>query len=284
MSSGLYNTSMPSLVSSFIAFSALLVGLNHGAPNLVERNGCNADNALRALRATQRAPLATTFCRAYIDIPTVTVTVTATPSVALERLGRRSSVPVPDFMSQYPASRISSACSCLSLPPATTTQTVYPPKPTSFYLKAISGSHKGQYLASQLADATDSNLIYTSKIGQAVIFSIGPDDSTLQYTESDLPSGIPTVFIAYLNPGRQQEQLFFASQETLDALGPTGGYSPGFGLADDLTLMAVNGQDPQGLNPTVFETCGDLVWLGLSVGSDMGVPCEAVTFVAVAAV
>jgi hypothetical protein len=273
---------MPSHVSFVAALIVFLAGLSLGAPNLVERSGCNADNALRALRATQRAAVATPFCRAYIDIPTVTITVTATPTVVPERLARQSSVPIPTFISQYPASRISSACSCLSLPPATATQTVFPPKPTSFYLKATSGSHTGEYLQSQLADPTDSNLIYTSDVSQAAIFSISPDDSTLQYTEYGLPSGVPTTFIAYLNPGREQEQLFFASQETLDALGPEDGYSPKFELANDLALVAVNGQDPQGFNPSVFETCGGLVWLGVSVGSDMGVACEGVTFVAVA--
>jgi hypothetical protein len=129
-------------------------------------------------------------------------------------------------------------------------------------------------------DDTDSNLVYTPNLAQAAIFSISTDDATLQYVEYGLPSGVPTLFIAYLNPGRKQEQLFFASQETLDALG-SGGYSPKFELANDLKLVAVNGRDPQGLNPTVLETCGKLVWLGVSVGSDMGVACEGVTFVAV---
>ncbi|KEY74484.1 hypothetical protein S7711_10856 [Stachybotrys chartarum IBT 7711] len=125
---------------------------------------CNADNALRALRATQRAAVATPFCQQYISVPTSTATVTITPTTFVSStavvtetnvytefvletnivtltidatntvtvtqtitvphtFAKRTEVPVPSFMSQYPASRISSACSCLSVPPPSTTVT-----------------------------------------------------------------------------------------------------------------------------------------------------------------
>ncbi|MCJ1380067.1 hypothetical protein MMC17_003170 [Xylographa soralifera] len=57
---------------------------------------CNADNCLRALRG--HSPQALTFCHDFLSIAPVTSTVTALPS----------------YVSQYPESRISSACSCLS--------------------------------------------------------------------------------------------------------------------------------------------------------------------------
>lgn len=58
---------------------------------------CNADNVLRALR--NNAANASPFCSTYTNQP------------------------LPTYISQYPASRISSACSCLITPSPTPTST-----------------------------------------------------------------------------------------------------------------------------------------------------------------
>lgn len=66
---------------------------------------CNADNVLRALRAN--APKASPFCSTYTLPP--------------------PNQPLPTYVSQYPASRVSSGCSCLITPGSTalTTATTF---------------------------------------------------------------------------------------------------------------------------------------------------------------
>ncbi|MCJ1257540.1 hypothetical protein MMC24_005366 [Lignoscripta atroalba] len=99
-----------------------------------KRAACNSDNVLRALLA--RSSSATSFCQTFINIPTATKTisvpgVTATVFTQIVGIGERyypngqhiESVSIPTFVSQYPATRISSACTCLSIPTTTTTTT-----------------------------------------------------------------------------------------------------------------------------------------------------------------
>ncbi|MCJ1260264.1 hypothetical protein MMC22_000124 [Lobaria immixta] len=109
-----------------------------------QRAACNADNVLRALRANSVA--ATHFCSDYIHIPVVTVfksvpSITATTQVtifpmAIRKLTQTVTSTVfetpnsayfpsslPDYVAQYPTSRISSGCSCLSVPTSTDTVT-----------------------------------------------------------------------------------------------------------------------------------------------------------------
>ncbi|PMD12375.1 hypothetical protein NA56DRAFT_756665 [Hyaloscypha hepaticicola] len=143
----------------FLSVSTLL-GLAQGAVLLEERtNGCNADNCLRAL--LRYSAQAVPFCSSYISIPVVTVTVTgsatatqtATITIPTTAFATATSVtvvdvtttvsapiiaprdvvfgqfatvaardaPLPTYVSQYPASRVSSACSCLSVTPSTRT-------------------------------------------------------------------------------------------------------------------------------------------------------------------
>ncbi|MCJ1323170.1 hypothetical protein MMC15_008524 [Xylographa vitiligo] len=64
---------------------------------------CNADNCMRAI--LRYSPQAVEFCHDYISIAPVTTTITALPS----------------YISQYPASRVSSACSCLQASPSIST-------------------------------------------------------------------------------------------------------------------------------------------------------------------
>lgn len=66
---------------------------------------CNADNVLRALR--NNAAKASPFCSTYTLPP--------------------PNQPLPTYVSQYPASRVSSGCSCLITTPPTPT---VPPTPT----------------------------------------------------------------------------------------------------------------------------------------------------------
>ena len=84
------------------ALSLLLVLLPCGALGI----SCNADNVLRALRS--KSADATAFCSTYTLPP--------------------PNQPLPTYVSQYPASRVSSACSCLAttattLSTSTTTST-----------------------------------------------------------------------------------------------------------------------------------------------------------------
>ncbi|ERF76195.1 hypothetical protein EPUS_07395 [Endocarpon pusillum Z07020] len=135
---------------------------------------CNRDNVLRALIDKRYIDEAIPFCSKYIKVPASTVTATTscqtvtitaivdplpvtttiTPTVTVTATTPGSTVystyvppyykekrdePVPAFVSQYPASRISSACSCLTITPSTTTvpcpiktvaTTIKPPAPT----------------------------------------------------------------------------------------------------------------------------------------------------------
>ncbi|KAI9679315.1 MAG: hypothetical protein M1817_005335 [Caeruleum heppii] len=113
--------------------------LSSPAPaELEERQACNRDNVLRALLNPRNAVEATSFCRNYIPTtetitPTNAVTVTATttstvysrytPLISMAK-AKRDVPPIPTFISQYPASRVSSACSCLSVTPLTRTTTL----------------------------------------------------------------------------------------------------------------------------------------------------------------
>ncbi|KAI9863057.1 MAG: hypothetical protein M1824_000745 [Vezdaea acicularis] len=103
--------------------------------DLENRAACNADNLLRALRANAAA--ATPFCRTFIGIGTITKTTSppgVTATVVSYTVGeglsyfpggtKIESIPIPTFVETYPASRISSGCSCLSAPSATTTVTL----------------------------------------------------------------------------------------------------------------------------------------------------------------
>jgi hypothetical protein len=136
------------------------------ADNLIQKKAlvCNADNALRAVRATQRGSVVTPFCQALLAVPTSTITETVTPSTLVSstaivtetsvytdlvysthiytavigktstvtitetvtvprRKAKRTDVPIPSFLSAFPESRLSSACSCLDLPTPQTTVT-----------------------------------------------------------------------------------------------------------------------------------------------------------------
>ena len=73
-----------------IAITALL----SLAPNLVSGIFCSVDNILRALRANTAK--ATPFCSTYASPP--------------------PNQPLPTYISQYPASRVSSGCTCLITP------------------------------------------------------------------------------------------------------------------------------------------------------------------------
>ncbi|KAK2593876.1 hypothetical protein QQS21_008396 [Conoideocrella luteorostrata] len=82
------------------------------------QNGCNADNCLRALRATQipgRLESAKAFCATY-TIATGTVAPTAIPTYASDNC--------KDNLNGVMSLRISSACSCIAPATKTTTQTV----------------------------------------------------------------------------------------------------------------------------------------------------------------
>ncbi|KAK6526114.1 hypothetical protein TWF281_011151 [Arthrobotrys megalospora] len=115
---------------------------------------CNADNLLRALRNTANVAQAATFCGAFLSITSTTTisvpstvisTKTAVTTIFYKRddgsygsynpeeeddlkkrsascSGSSSSVPYPSWLAAtYPASRVSSACKCMTLPEVSTT-------------------------------------------------------------------------------------------------------------------------------------------------------------------
>ncbi|KAG7001897.1 hypothetical protein G7Y79_00030g064300 [Physcia stellaris] len=134
------------ITSFFISFSLLAAAAPGKESLLEERAVCNADNVLRALQAPQNSVSASGFCYSLIlqGVPTTTlITAGVTPapvivtttstisrtvypnSLTLEQL------PFPTFVSQYPAPRVSSGCSCLLGPKPTTTRTATGPTDTS---------------------------------------------------------------------------------------------------------------------------------------------------------
>ena len=78
-------------------------------PDIVLGTTCNADNVLRALRANSAQ--ASPFCSTYTLPP--------------------PNQPLPTYVSQYPASRVSSACTCLITTTTTSTATTLTTSTTS---------------------------------------------------------------------------------------------------------------------------------------------------------
>ncbi|KAK6516060.1 hypothetical protein TWF506_005973 [Arthrobotrys conoides] len=146
--------------------SLLVLGASSLAHPLLEErtgsSGCNADNVLRLLRATQRVDDSIAFCSQFLDLPASTYTVTPPPiatayvtfvtefqtstvtetfvltetSVEFEKLKKRcsstttttKSISTPGYIlsTSIDPSRLSSACNCLTIPLATHTVTAVP--------------------------------------------------------------------------------------------------------------------------------------------------------------
>ena len=81
--------------TAIMIFSFTFALLAIGYLSLVNAIVCNADNVLRALRSAS----ATQFCSTYTLPP--------------------PNQPLPTYVSEYPASRVSSGCSCLNMPTLT---------------------------------------------------------------------------------------------------------------------------------------------------------------------
>lgn len=139
--------------------SLLALGASSLAHPLLEERtgsgGCNADNVLRLLRATQRLDDSIAFCSQYLDLPAVTKTAPPVPTatsvvtltelrtttvtetfivtetdVEFEKLKKRctststtKSISTPGFIlsTSIDPSRLSSACGCLTIPLTTVT-------------------------------------------------------------------------------------------------------------------------------------------------------------------
>jgi hypothetical protein len=81
---------------------------------------------------TATVPKTSTKTEVETSTNTVTVSVTKTSTITKtvtvpHPKGKRTDVPIPPFLTQYPAPKISSACSCLSVPPPSTVITVTGP-------------------------------------------------------------------------------------------------------------------------------------------------------------
>ncbi|PUU73644.1 hypothetical protein B9Z19DRAFT_1068808 [Tuber borchii] len=125
---------------------------------------CNADNVLRALRRFSSEAIP--FCSSYINVPTITtsttytagtITTTATATLVVnkreaeedivfglpvgdESLARRDgpAPALPSYVSQYPPERVSSACSCMTIPTLTATATI-PVTATATQTQTVTG-------------------------------------------------------------------------------------------------------------------------------------------------
>ena len=89
--------------------SSSVLSLLAFAPTAALGAGCNADNVLRALRVNSAK--ASPFCSTYTQPP--------------------PNQPLPTYVSQYPASRVSSACTCLITTTTLSTTSTPTPSPTT---------------------------------------------------------------------------------------------------------------------------------------------------------
>ncbi|PWW80369.1 hypothetical protein C7212DRAFT_342065 [Tuber magnatum] len=150
------------LISALLALSAATAV--QGTP---VSGSCNADNVLRALRrfSSQAIP----FCSSYINVPTVTtsttytvgtITTTSTATLVINKRQAEEDIVVfglanggglverrndpapalPSYVSQYPPERVSSACSCMTIPTLTATATV-PVTATATETKVVTGGN-----------------------------------------------------------------------------------------------------------------------------------------------
>ena len=106
------------------------------APGVALGAVCNADNVLRALRANSAK--ASPFCSTYTQPP--------------------PNQPLPTYVSQYPASRVSSACSCLITTPPTPTATPTPPADPCKTNKIANGDFQ------QLVNNEPANWIFAGEV------------------------------------------------------------------------------------------------------------------------
>ncbi|KAI4190778.1 MAG: hypothetical protein L6R41_000552 [Letrouitia leprolyta] len=147
---------------SGILSAILLAEFSTASPSrrldLENRAVCNADNVLRALQAPQNSVSASQFCYSLVlqGVPTTTlitagvtpapviVTTTSTISRTVYPNGLTlEQLPFPTFVSQYPAPRVSSGCSCLLGPKPTTTRTATGPTDTSTLITTLTSTLSG---------------------------------------------------------------------------------------------------------------------------------------------
>ncbi|KAI9852781.1 MAG: hypothetical protein M1824_001738 [Vezdaea acicularis] len=179
-----------------------LNGICPSAP-VFKRSTCNADNLLRRLESPEYRGSASAFCSTYIQpsITTATATYTQTPSpvivvetditvlsttvtttstdypTAINTFKKRDG-PYPTFISAtYPASRVSSACSCLvtlSSPPtpSTTVTTTLPPSSvlTTITTTSLTGPTEtatapGPYIYCDVPGCSSADQLLASNIG-----------------------------------------------------------------------------------------------------------------------
>jgi hypothetical protein len=123
--------------SVFLGLLLLLASSVLSIPPEEKRTKCHKDKIYRVLADPTNSPDAIWFCSTFASLPARTTTITATspggptstvyspytpPASTLYKRGEESAAPsLPPYVSQYPASRVYSACSCLNTP---TTQTV----------------------------------------------------------------------------------------------------------------------------------------------------------------
>ncbi|KAK6538415.1 hypothetical protein TWF694_011291 [Orbilia ellipsospora] len=102
-------------------YSLILLGITSTTSAFVPRAACNADNCLRALRATEpsgRIAQASSDCKSLLwtTVTPLPVTITENAPVAALQQKRQASTPIPVYASRCSEiSRFSSACSCIGV-------------------------------------------------------------------------------------------------------------------------------------------------------------------------
>ncbi|RVD80120.1 uncharacterized protein DFL_008027 [Arthrobotrys flagrans] len=184
--------------------SLLALGASSLAHPLLEdrtgSSGCNADNVLRLLRATQRLDDSIAFCSQFLDLPAVTQTVPPAPTatavvtltefrtttvtetfvitetdVEFEKLKKRctsttttstKSISTPGYIlsTSIDPSRLSSACNCLTIPLTTLTVTAtdLPETLTSSVSETETETVTEWILTTETATITAPSLVLTS--------------------------------------------------------------------------------------------------------------------------
>ncbi|EPS41155.1 hypothetical protein H072_4989 [Dactylellina haptotyla CBS 200.50] len=184
---------------------------------------CNGDNLLRMLRATNSISEAIPFCTSYLGRPSAPATVTETvyPTITIPvtsyvnvtstatatitslttlsndtataiELRARAYTPLSQrVLSSFDASRISSACNCLTLPPVLVTTTVT----------------DEIYITNVVATATNN---FVSTVTETVIATVAPGEVLSVLSTSSTCSTPSTDAVYYISPGSVPEWFWGA--------------------------------------------------------------------------
>ncbi|OIW26625.1 WSC-domain-containing protein [Coniochaeta ligniaria NRRL 30616] len=120
--------------ATLVAALSLLASVDAKRQQLHERGTrCNGDNLLNRFRDHRYSDAAVSFCQTFINSVTYSVVTVSTDAahVSSPVTAYSTAYPSPLLTASYPASRLSSACSCVTLPAVTAVVTEYVASSTS---------------------------------------------------------------------------------------------------------------------------------------------------------